>query len=158
MSFKSFVKQKLQAAIDTFFDNTGTDFASSTVQEALIEIGASASPGASWGQGGNISSGTFLANEGVPSNKSGRTIFLSNATIKKLFTSSETLDTYTLQIYQHDGDEINLTLLGSVSVVAARTGSFTLNISVTTGKQLAIKLSSGSAKNIVVGAILKGGL
>jgi len=158
MSFKSFIKQKIQDALETFFDNTGTDFESVNVQDALVEIGASASPGASWGSSGNNATGTWLVNEGVPSNKAGRTIFLNNAKISKVFTATEDLNTYTIAIYEHSGNEIALTLIDSFVVTAARTASFSTDLTITTGKQLAVKISSGSAKNIVVGTIIKGGL
>lgn len=156
MSFKQFIKQKIQSALETFFDNTGTGFQSDNVQDALTEIGASASPGTSWGSPGNNSTNTWLLNEAVPSNKVGRVIFINNPTISQIFTGSENLDTYDLSVYEHEGNEINLTLLTTVSVTASRAEFFSVNIPATQGRQLACRITSGSAKNIVAGCIVKG--
>lgn len=140
------------------FDNTGTDFDATNVQEALTEIGASASPGFSWGRSGNASSGTWLQNDSVPSNLSGRTVAFSNPKIRRIFTASEDVATYTLQIYEHEGNSVNLTLLTSFNVTSSRTGdSASIDIPVTSGKQLAVQVSAGSCRNIVVGVILAGG-
>jgi len=139
------------------FDNATNGFTSDNVQGAIEEIGASASPGFTWGRSGVSGSGTYCLNDAVPSNKAGRTVVLNSAKIVKLFTASEDLDTYTLQIYYHDGNEINLTLVTTLTVTASRTGdSGTISISVPNGKQLAAKLNTGSAKNLIVGIIMQG--
>lgn len=149
--------QKGQVAKSVPFDNSVNGFTSDNVQDALEEIGASASPGFSWGRSGNSVAGTWLTNEGVPSNKAGRAITFNSPQIVRIFSATEDLDTYTLQIYEHAGNEVSLTLLTSLSVTSSRTGdSGVISVSVTSGRQLAILLSSGTAKNIVVGTILKG--
>ena len=57
-------------AEDVAFDNTGTDYVSDTVQGALTESGASASPGFNFGRSANVGSGTWLVITGsVPSNR-----------------------------------------------------------------------------------------
>ena len=96
-----------------------------------------------------------MLNDTVPSNKAGRRIFLIDATLESVFVSSEDVDTFDLEIFEHDGT--TFTLITTVSVVAARGGEFTVaSLSLTTSKELAIKLVNGSAKNPVVGCILKG--
>lgn len=138
------------------FDNATNGFAADDVQAAIEEIGASASPGFSWGRSGNSSSGTWLNNETVPSNRSGRFVFISNPSLAVIFVSSENLNTYTISVYEHEGNGVNLTLLDSLSVTAARGAFKTTTVAVTAGRQLAIKVTSGSASNIVAGVILKG--
>ena len=143
------------------FDNSTNDFVSDNVQSAIEEVqetsSSSSSPGFTWGRSGNLSTGTWLLNDGVPSNKAGRTIVLNNAKIAKIFTATEDLDTYNIGIYSHDGDEINITLIATLVVTASRTGnSGTVSVSVPSGKQLGAKVDSGSAKNLVVGIIMQG--
>ena len=119
--------------------------------------GNSASPGFSFGRGGNASNGTWLLRPGgVPSNKTGIPVAILNARIALIIVGCEDLASFDVTIYEHDGDSINLTPLVTESVVNARTAFFVVNTSVTTGKQLAIQITSGSAKNLGVDLQLKG--
>jgi hypothetical protein len=144
------------------FDNTTPGAAgliSTDVQSAIEEIRTeaedSASPGFTWGSSGNTTSGSWLINDSVPSNKAGRAIFLNNATLEYVFVRCELAATFNLDFYEHDG--ITFTLITTVSIVAARGGAFPIaSLPLTTGKELAVQLSGGSAKNPVVGCILKG--
>ena len=142
------------------FDNDTNEFVSEDVQAAIEEVQqsvqTSASPGFSFGRSGNISSNTFLLNEGVISNRAGRWVYINDATIKNIYVGAEDIDTFDVVVYHHEGDAINQTLVGSVSVVAARGGSFTVNMTVPTDKQLSVRIENGSAKNIVVGLSLSG--
>lgn len=158
MSLRDFF---VQVARSIWFDNSTNGFIADDVQGAIEEIqiaaAAATSPGFTWGRSGNIPSGTWLLNDSVPSNKGGRTIVLNSAKIVKIFTASEELNTYDLGIYSHDGNEINLTLITTLVVTASRTGdSGAVSISVPFGKQLATKVDTGSAKNLIVGIIMQG--
>jgi len=154
MSLRDFF---IQVAQSVWFDNSTNGFTSDNVQSAIEEIGASASPGFTWGRSGNTSSGTWLLNESVPSNKAGRTIVLGASKVVKLFSASEDLDTYTLKLYWHEGNSVNLTFLTTLTVTASRTGnSGTISVSVPNNKQLALYLDTGSAKNIVAGIVMQG--
>jgi len=118
-----------------------------------------ASPGFTWGRSGAIPANTWLLNDSVPSNLSGRTVFLSNAEIKKVYTANQNATSgIILGIYSHDGDENNLVLLGTVTTAATRSNVFDVSWSVASGKQIAIKLesTSASAKEIDVGILMKG--
>lgn len=149
-----------QTAEGVPFDNDTNGFISDNTQEAIEELKdtviTSASPGFSFGRASNVNSGTWLQCETVPSNKAGRYVYIQSPVIKRLFVSSENISTFTIEIYEHEGDEINLTLLSSSSITSSRGGVFSLNVSVTTGRQLALKISSGSARNIVAGLELSG--
>ena len=151
----------IQVAGTVPFDNSTNGFISDEVQGAIEEVKdlttSSSSPGFTWGRSGNLTSGAWLLNDGVPSNKAGRTIVLSEAKIVKVFTANEDLDTYSIGIYSHDGNDINITLLTTLTVTASRTGnSGTISISVPSGKQLGVRLDTGAAKNLVVGVIMQG--
>jgi len=143
-------------AEQVFFDNSTNGYAADNVQGAIEEVGISASPGFSFGRSGNIPSNTWLNNEGVPSNKAGRYVYINNAEISRVFVSNEKVSTFDVEVFSHDGNEVNLTSLGTVSVVADRGDAFTVSWAVATDKQLAIKVSSGSAKNLIAGLELKG--
>jgi hypothetical protein len=149
-------------AEQVYFDpDNCDDINQENVQGAIEDLcgasAVSASPGFTWGKSGNVANNTWLLNESVPSNKAGRTVILNSPIITKIFSASEDADTYDLEVYEHEGDETNLTLLTTLSVVASRTGdSGTVSVAVTSGRQLAVKLVNGSGKNVVVGTILKG--
>jgi len=145
-----------QVAEQIPFDNDTNGFVSTEVQGAIEEIGTSASPGFSFGRSGVANSGTWLQCETVPSNKAGRFVYINSASVVRVFISSELLSTFTIEVFYHDGDSISLTSLGTSSIVASRGGEFVVNWAVPTNKQLAIKIASGSAKNIVAGLELKG--
>lgn len=156
-----YVEEYALTAVNIPFDETVTgELTATDVQGAIDEISntvaTSASPGFSFGRASNVNTGTWLNVEGVPSNKAGRWVYINNAVITKVFVSNETLTSFDLEIYSHDGDEINLTLLGSVSLINKRGDAFTVNFPVSTNKQLAIKMASGSGRNLVAGLELQG--
>jgi len=141
------------------FDNSTNGFVSEDVQAAIEEIAnevdTSASPGFTWGSSGNVTANSWLLNDTVPSNKAGRAIFLTTATLEYVFVRCELASTFNIEVYEHDGT--TFTLITTVSIIAARAGDFPIaSLPVTTGKELSMKLVSGSAKNPVVGCVLKG--
>lgn len=144
------------------FDNSTNGFASTDVQSAIEEIidpassGGSATPAFTFGRSGNVNGNTYLLNEAVPSNIAGHTVKLTGAIIKTVTLANENVNTFDVSFYHHDGNETALTLLGTVSCVAARTAVFNVNIALTTGRQLAAKVSLGTAKNLLVDLIVKG--
>jgi hypothetical protein len=151
-----------QVADSVPFDNdvAQIDNSPSTVQEAIEnlanDVATSASPGFSFGRASNVNNGTWLLCETVPSNKSGRFVYITNAVVEKIFVSSEDIATYDLEIWYHEGNSVNANLIATVSVVNSRGGAFTVGQSVPTNTQLAVKLVNGSAKNVVAGLELSG--
>jgi hypothetical protein len=154
-------REELELDADkVFFDNTTNGFTSDTAQGAIEEIGASASPGFSFGRAGNLSSNTWLRRPGnVPSNRAGVTIPISNPIITKISCSNRNIETYDIEVYEHDGDEINLVLLTTQTVTAARGATFNVSVSATEGKQLAVRLGSsvGIVRDLGADIVLKGG-
>lgn len=141
------------------FDNSSNGFSSTDTQSAIEEIGSSASPGFSFGRSGNATAGTYLQNETVPSNVSGRWVFINNPVVKKVFVTNENITTFKIEVLYHDGNESGLTSLGTVTVTSAKGGYFDVNWSVPINKQLAIRIatdSPNSAKNVVCGLQLSG--
>ncbi len=145
------------------FDNSTNGFTSDDVQAAIEEVNqsviTSASPGFSFGRSGAVVAGAYLQNETVPSNISGRWVYINSAIVKRVFVSNEDTTTYKVEVLYHDGNEVNLTSLGTVTVTSAKGGFFNVNWSVPTNKQIATRLatdSPNSAKNIVCGLELSG--
>ena len=152
---------KSQVAETTPFDNDNTDFVSDNVQDVIVElsntVSTSASPGFSFGRSSNVGANTWLQITGsVPSNRTGIPVAIQNASLALVSVGNENISTFDITIYEHEGDQINLTTLTTVSVVSARTGNFLVDVPVTTGRQLAARVTSGSARNIGVSLQLKG--
>jgi hypothetical protein len=125
------------------------------IDELCNEVITSASPGFTWGDSGNVTSNSWLLNDTVPSNKAGRLIYLTNPALETVFVTNQNINTFDLEVYEHDGT--TFTLITTVSVVAARSGTFPVSsLALTSGKELAVKLVNGSGKNVVVGIQLSG--
>jgi hypothetical protein len=163
MTRKRNTRQIIQDAAGTDFDPNNCDATTSdNVQGAIEEVcnaaAVSASPGFTWGDSGNVVAGTWLINDTVPSNKTGRNFPLYNGVLFQISVANENVNTFDIEVYEHDGT--TFTLLATVSIVAARSAVFDSgdfgSVSITRGKELAAQLSSGSAKNVVVQVIAKG--
>lgn len=149
-----------QVAIETPFDNSTNGFVSDNVQAAIEEVGVTASPGFGFGRSGSVSRNTWLLRSGsVPSNKTGVAIGINNPLLKQIDVGNESNGTFDISIYEHQGNGIGMTLLTTVTV-NGRTGSFTEadfgTVTATKGQQIAVRLTSGSAKNLGVDVTLIG--
>lgn len=148
------------SATQITYSNIVSGIPAANVQAAIDYLAnianTSASPGFSFGRAGVVAAGTYLQCETVPSNVSGRWVYINSAKVVRVFVSNEISGTFDIQVYYHDGNSINLTSLGTVSVSAAYGGAFVVNWSVPTNKQIAVKVATNSAKNIVCGLELTG--
>ena len=145
------------------FDNSTKGFASTDTQGAIEEINnkviASASPGFTFGRSGAVTKGSFLLTDTVPSNNTGRFVYIYNAVINKVFVGASPATTYTIEIMYHSGGGTSLTSLGTVTVTAAFGNDFTVNWSVPHGVYLCARVSTSSAnqpKEVVCGLQLNG--
>jgi hypothetical protein len=145
------------------FDNSSNGFTSTDTQAAIEEINSkiltSASPGFSFGRSGAVVAGAYLQCETVPSNVSGRWVYITSAFIKRVFVSNEDSTTFKIEILYHDGNESGITSIGTVTVTAAKGGAFSVNWAVPSNKQIAVRIatdSPNSVKNIVCGLELSG--
>jgi len=158
----------INVARQIFFDNSTNGFVSDDVQGAIEEINTeigevstTASPGFGFGRSLNVKKNSWLMRTGnVPSNKTGVTIGIQAPVLIKIDVGNEDINTFDIAIYEHEGDEINLTLLTTVSIVSKRTDSFTPSdfgtVTATQGRQIAVKLTTGSSRNIGVDITFKG--
>lgn len=132
-----------------YLDDAGVEHAF-----AALGIGFAASPGFTWGRKGNVLPGTYLQNDDVPSNVTGRLIAFDAPVIRKILVTNGAISTFTITVQEHDG--VTYTNLTSVTITADREMVADVNVPVTPGKQLAVVLDAGSASNPVVGVILDG--
>jgi len=147
------------------FDNATNGFASTDTQGAIEELQTSltisASPGFSFGRSGVATPGTYLQCETVPSNISGRWVYINSARVTHVYITNELVTTYTVEVLSHDGNGVNLASLGTVIIAAARGGDFPVSWAVAHDKQLAVRIATTSAnnpKNVVCGLQLSGSL
>lgn len=140
------------------FDPTGTSLISTKTGPAIRELaaggGTGASPGFSFGRSGNVTAGAYLNNESVPSNITGRPVDLDSSKITQISVSNETANTFEIAIEEHDGT--TYTELAVISLVAQRSKKQTYSVNITSGKEVAAKVKSGSCKNPMVTVYVKG--
>ena len=122
------------------------------IEETIFQVFVNSSKPNQWfTKTGNVISGAYLNNGGIPSNVVGLPFGLNNGQLIKVWIGKEDASDLNLGIYTHDGDEVNLTLIHTVSMLIAdgRTKSFDVSgVSIAKDKQIAIKITSGTAKNI----------
>ena len=126
------------------------------VFEAIVKSGPS--PGYTWGRSGNLTDGAWLLNDTVPSDRTGRPLILTNPKLVAIGAKNEVTNTYTLGIYEHDGPGSVYTQKDTIVVTATR-GNYkllTTPIALTAGKELGMKVESGSCKNVEAFAIITG--
>lgn len=116
---------------------------------------SSSSPGFTWTRSGNIPAGTWLQVGVSPSNLASHTVDIDNPKMKKVTVTTTNDSTFDLEFYERDGN--TFTLVHTASVVAGRKEEFDIDVNLTKGRELAVKLSSGSAFGLVVDAQLTGG-
>ena len=152
-----------QVASSVPFDNSSNGFVASDVQAAIEEVNAkiqtSTSPGLSFGRTGVCSSGTYMQCETVPSNVSGRWVYINSAKVVYVYISNELTTTYSVTVSYHDGNSINEVDLGTVTVTAAKGAAIPVSWLVPINKQIAIRVAATTAnspKNVVIGLQLTG--
>lgn len=147
---------KSQVARSTPFDNSTNGFQSTEVQSAIEEIGASASPGFSFGRSGTSTAGTYLQVDSVPSNQAGRIVPINSGFITDVFVACQLASTFTLEVQQRVGN--TFTTIYTLTVTNSRKATASpSNVPVTLGDELCVKVGSGSAQNIVCGLVVRGG-
>lgn len=150
--------EKTQVCRAVPYDNAVSGMQAQNAQDAIDELRFSSLPPFTWSRQGNTPANTWLQNDTVPSNITGRWVYLYDAKFSTVFVANQNIATYTLSFYYHDGDSIGLTLIGSVTVTAARGGEFAVPWTVPRSKQIACRLTAGSVANIVAGSTMSGRL
>lgn len=132
------------------------------IEEIVRQVTATTSqPQQFYTKEGNSTANTWLENGSINSNIVGVPFGLFNGTLLKVWVGKEITSNCNVGIYTHDGDEINLSLIHTVSMVVGdgRTKSFDVTgVSIPKDKQIAARITSGSAKNIKVYLITNGTL
>lgn len=114
--------------------------------------------GFNFGANGNTPANTYINRiGGISSNIVGLPTLISSGEIKTISVENQNVNTYGIEVYEHDGNLVNSTLLYTLNVVSD-TGAqaSNLTISITKGKQIAAKTITGAAQNIGVTIIAKG--
>ncbi len=111
-----------------------------------------AAPGFVFARQGAIPTDTWLLANGIPSNLTGIRNLFANASLKTIAIDSSSISTFDVSIYEHD--HVTYTLIDTVSVVAAYGGTFSIGSPLTSGKNIAAKVTSGSGFNIAATLIL----
>ena len=121
------------------------------------------SPGFSFGRPGPMTAGTFLNRPGgTPSNSTGVNFGLLNGSLDVIAVGTNSVDTYELTLYQHDGNFENPTTIAVVNIVALKKAvlvkdtDFTQLATLDKNRQIAIEITDGTATNIGVDLQLSG--
>jgi hypothetical protein len=125
------------------FDPTGS-ITSDNVQDAIVEIASRSGPILTWGRSGTVPPSTWLLNDTIVSNKTGREVGLSGCKVTRVNVSKFDATIIKLGIYYHLGNSIGLTQLGTVTTAAQRSDDFGVNFPVPQGTQLAVRIESDS--------------
>lgn len=112
-----------------------------------------AAPGFVFARQGALGVNTWLLANDIPSNLTGIRNLFTNTRIKLISSDSSASSTYQFTVYEHD--HVTYTSLGSFTVTAAYGGTFTPNLALTSGKNLAVQVTSGSATNLTVTLVLE---
>lgn len=97
---------------------------------------------------------TWLLMYTKPSSVRGKYID-SNKTIVGVNMTCSKLSTFDLEIYSHEGNLLNLTLIDTVSFTNTVQDSALINQAVASGVQVAIRLVNGVGRDVLVGMILE---
>lgn len=126
----------------------------SSTYVSVSPIGDS-TPGFSFGRSGTANSGTYLQIDSVPSNLAGRLIPFTEATLSSIFVTCQNPSTFTVEVQSRSGN--TFTTVYTATITNARTfSSYVQNVDFVVGDEIAVRIGSGSAQNIVVGLIIKG--
>ena len=110
-------------------------------------------PPYTWGKSGNNSSGTYLLNDTVPSNITGRVIPTSGV-LYSLSVACEDSTTGDIKLQKRSGASFSDLATISLSSERVKTTYYT-GVSISKDDELCMVISSGSFKNLVVSMIMK---
>lgn len=127
----------------------------------IVSLGETlpASPGFLYAAIDTKTAGFWLTSDVIPTNIAGIPVLFGDAVVIKAAVSTELDVNYSLGIYQHEGNEVGLTLLGTIVVTAGGPKRFAFEYPViysSPNVQLACRLLTGTTKNLKVSLVLKG--
>lgn len=112
-----------------------------------------AAPGFVFARQGALGVSTWLLANSIPSNLTGVRNLFTNTRIKLISADSSSSSTYQFTVFEHD--HVTYTPLGAFTVTAAYGDTFTPTLSLTSGKNLAVQVTSGSATDLAVTLVLE---
>lgn len=117
------------------------------------------SPNFSFSLPGAAAPGSWLNSEGLDSSVCGVPILFSGGKVAEAVVMTSSEAAYDVGVYQHDGQGINLALLGQFSVTNGGEKIFPLSLSInydSPNVQLGIKVISGTPSDLRVSLIVRG--
>lgn len=123
------------------------------------DIVGPASPGFVYGAVNTKIGPFWLTSEGIPSNVVGVPVLFGNGRVIQAAVGTEEESDYSVGVYQHEGNEVNLMLLGSFAITSGGDKRVFLDLPVnysSPNPQLACRLLTGSTKNLKVSLVLRG--
>ena len=147
-------------ASNIFYNDSNAQF--DNIQDKVNQLDERRHVSYSFGRSGNSTSNTWLRKDGaITTNSSGFAVGLTNAKIEQVNYAARQSETFEILIYEHEGNSTNLTLLATLNVVSSTTQTFNTSISITKGKQLAVRVgqtSSGVIRDLGVDLLVTGEL
>ena len=164
---------KLKELLDAEFENfdpMATDlvslFTGPAIRELANRVTASASPGFGWGAPGSIGAGSYLLNDSIESNKSGRLVPFNGYVDRFFFIESKKTGTRTLELVKRttpgtgsysaiaEVQATGTTAFGNADFPAPPTVG---SVAVSLNEELAVRVKSGSAdlQDVIAGVIIK---
>ncbi len=116
-------------------------------------------PGFVYGAVNSKTAGFWLTSEGIPSNIVGIPVLFGNASIIQAAVGTEVEADYTIGIYQHEGNGVNLQLLGTFAVTNGGPKRFVMSFPITYSSpnvQVATRIELGTTINLKVSLIING--
>lgn len=164
MSGKGFIHLTDPDAQDVFLDTTNLPFEGDDVQEGFENLSfltaVTSAPPLAWDRNGVVNQGTYLLNGSIPSNVTGRRVFLYNAELVYIYVSNSLSTTYTIDLILHNKVTYN-TIASLTTTADYGTELYYTGFPLTRGWELATRVSPTSANkpsNVVVGVLMKGSL
>jgi len=118
-----------------------------------------ASPGFIFSAIDTKSVGFWLTSEQIPTNVVGIPVVFSDAVILRVAIGTQVESNYTIGIYQHEGNSLNLLQLGQFDVTSGGPKRIDLNFPIVYSSpnvQLACRILSGTTNNLKATLVLKG--
>lgn len=127
------------------------------VETAIESLGISSAPNFLWSRFGTTNPGDYLLNEGQTSNKVGIFVFLKDPRMRKILISHSAPATCSYEIGEVTNGDVNtFVTLVTVNLTNERNKVFDVSKKVTSGKELAVRLKSGTAVDPIVAVLLDG--
>ena len=123
------------------------------------DIITAAGPSFVYGAVGNKTTGFWLTSEGIPSNIAGVPVLFNDSTVILAAVGAELDANYTIGVYQHDGQGVNLNQIGTFSATLAGPKRFSISFPIVNSSpnvQLACRLESGDTQNLKVSLVIRG--